>query len=68
VIIILLNRSTAKLDDILFMLSIEINLLFTQALLINEVENHQLIKKINFYQEDENIAKDSHEDKISYLI
>ena len=49
-IIILLNESTARLDDILFMPDIEINLLSTQALLVNEVENHQLIKKVDFYQ------------------
>ena len=67
-IIILFNESTARLDDVLFMLSIETNLLFTQALLANRVENHQLIKKIDFYQEDENVVKDSHEDKTSYLI
>ena len=68
VIIILLNRFTVRLDDVLFMLNIEINLLFTQALLVNRVENHQLIKKIDFYQENENVAKNSHEDKTSYLI
>ena len=68
VIIILLNKSTVRLDDILFVLDIEINLLSTQVLLVNKVENHQLIKKIDFYQEDENVVKDSHEDKTSYLI
>ena len=67
-IIILLNKSTARLDDVLFVSDIEINLLFTQVLLVNEVENHQLIKKVDFYQEDKNVAKDSHEDKMSYLI
>ena len=48
-IIILLNKFTARLDDILFMSDIEINLLFTQVLLVNEVENHQLIKRVDFY-------------------
>ena len=67
-IIILPNRFTVRLDDILFMSDIEINLLFIQALLVNRVENHQLIKRIDFYQEDENVVKDSHEDKTSYLI
>src|SRR5204863_9889580 len=33
--IILLNEFTARLDDILFISDIEINLLFTQALLVN---------------------------------
>ena len=68
VIIILLNKSTARLDDILFVSDIETNLLFTQALLVNRVENHQLIKKIDFYQKNENIVKNFHEDKTSYLI
>ena len=68
VIIILFNKFTVRLDDVLFMSDIEINLLFIQALLVNEIENHQLIKRINFYQKNENIAKDSHEDKTSYLI
>ena len=68
VIIILFNRSTVRLDDILFMSDIEINLLFTQALLVNRVKNHQLIKRVDFYQKNENVAKDSHEDKTSYLI
>ena len=67
-IIILFNKSTVRLDDVLFMSDIETNLLFTQALLVNRVENHQLIKKVDFYQEDENVVKDSHEDKTSYLI
>jgi len=68
IIIILLNKFIMRLDDILFMLNIEINLLFIQALLVNRVENHQLIKKIDFYQKDKNVAKNSHEDKTSYLI
>ena len=67
-IIILLNESTVRLDDVLFMPDIETNLLFIQALLVSRVENYQLIKKIDFYQEDKNVAKDSHEDKTSYLI
>ena len=56
-IIILFNSFTVRLDDILFVSDIEINLLFTQALLVNKVENHQLIKRVDFYQEDENIVK-----------
>jgi len=68
-IIILFNRFTAKLDNILFVSDIEINLLFIQALLIQRIENHNLIQEVKFNQIDEHeiVAKDSHEDKISYL-
>ena len=69
-IIILFNRFTAKLDNILFVSDIEINLLFIQALLIQRIENHNLIQEIKFNWADEHeiVVKDSHEDKISYLI
>ena len=70
VIIILPNEFTARLDDILFMLSIETNLLFIQVLLIQRIENHNLVHEVKFNQADEHeiVAKDSHEDKTSYLI
>ena len=67
-IIILLNKFIMRLNDILFISDIKINLLFTQTLLVNKVENHQLIKKINFYQENENIVKNFYENKMNYLI
>jgi hypothetical protein len=70
VIIILFNKSTTRLDDVLFMSDIETNLLFTQALLIQKIENHNLIHRVKFNQANEHeiVAKDSHEDKTSYLI
>ncbi len=67
VIITLPNGSTARLGDVLFVPGIGTNLLSTQALLANGVENHQLIKGVDFYQEGENVAKGSHEGKTSYL-
>ena len=68
-IIILFNEFTAKLDDVLFISDIEINLLFIQALLIQKIKNHNLIQKIKFNQINKYkiIVKDFHEDKISYL-
>ena len=66
-IITLPNGSTARLGDVLFVPGIGTNLLSTQALLANGVENHQLIKGVDFYQEGENVAKGSHEGKTSYL-
>ena len=68
--IILLNNFIIKLSGVLMILSIEINLLFIQALLAYEIKNHQLIHEINFHQLDDSkiIAKDSHKDKTSYLI
>ena len=70
VIIILLNEFITKLDDILFVLNIKTNLLFIQALLIQKIENYNLIHTVKFNQTDEHeiVAKDSHEDKTSYLI
>ena len=70
VIIILFNKFIARLDDILFVLNIETNLLSTQALLIQEIKNHNLVYRVKFNQagEHEIVAKDSHEDKTSYLI
>ena len=69
-IIILPNRFTARLDDILFMPDIETNLLFIQALLTQKIKNHNLVHEMKFNQagEHEIVAKDSHEDKTSYLI
>ena len=68
-IIILLNKFTAKLDNILFVSDIEINLLFIQALLVQRIKNHNLIQKVKFNQTDKHkiIVKDSHKDKINYL-
>src|SRR6266487_4126424 len=70
VIIILFNKFIIRLDDILFVLSIETNLLFIQALLTQRIKNHNLVHKVKFNQADEHeiVAKDSHEDKTSYLI
>ena len=70
VIIILLNEFTVRLDDILFVLNIKTNLLFTQALLIQKIENYNLVHEVKFNQADEHeiVAKDFHEDKTSYLI
>src|SRR6266487_3691073 len=69
VIIILLNESTTRLDDVLFVLSIKTNLLFIQVLLIQGIENHNLVHEVKFNQADEHeiVVKDSHEDKTSYL-
>ena len=69
-IIILLNESTARLDDVLFVSDIETNLLSTQALLIQEIKNHNLVHKVKFNQADEHeiVVKSFHEDKTSYLI
>jgi len=68
-IIILFNRFTTKLDNILFVSDIEINLLFTQALLAQRIKNHNLIQEVKFNQTDEHkiILKDSYKNKISYL-
>ena len=69
-IIILLNKFIVRLDDVLFVLSIETNLLFTQALLTQRIENHNLVHRVKFNQANEHeiVVKDSHEDKTSYLI
>ena len=67
--IILFNRFTAKLDDVLFVSDIEINLLFIQAFLVQKIKNYNLIQEVKFNQIDKHkiVAKNSHEDKISYL-
>ena len=70
VIIILFNKFIIRLDDILFVLSIETNLLFIQALLIQRIENHNLVHKVKFNQADKHeiVVKNSHENKTNYLI
>ena len=69
-IIILFNKFTAKLNNILFISNIEINLLFIQALLVQKIKNHNLIQRVKFNQIDKHkiVAKNSHENKTSYLI
>ncbi len=49
VTISLLNGSTAKLDGVLMVPGIEMNLLFTQALLTQKIKTHQLVHSVDFY-------------------
>jgi len=69
VIINLFNRFTTKLDNVLFVSNIEINLLFTQALLVQKIENHNLIQEVKFNWADKHeiIVKDFYKDRTSYL-
>ena len=47
--ITLSNSSTARLADVLMVLNIEMNLLFTQVLLTFGIENHQQVDRIDFH-------------------
>jgi len=69
VIIILLNDFTVKLYDVLMMSDIKINLLFTQILRIqNEIVSQQKLHVYEFYKNSKLIAKDTHHEKVNYLI
>ena len=61
------NGSTAKLAGVLMVPGIGTNLLSTQALLAQGIENHQLVNGVDFYRKNEIVAKGSHEGKTSYL-
>ena len=63
------NGSTAKLAGVLMVPGIGTNLLPTQALLAQGIENHQLVDGVNFYRKGDHeiVAKGSHEGKTSYL-
>ena len=67
VMIRLPNNSTARLGGVLFVPGIGMNLLSTQALLVQNIECHQLVHRVDFYCEDKITVKESHEGKTSYL-
>jgi len=68
-IIILSNNSTVKLCDVLIMSDIKINLLFTQTLRIqSEIISWQKLHTYEFYKNSKLIVKDTHHEKVSYLI
>ena len=68
-IVILSNNSTVKLCDVLMMSDTKINLLFMQILRIqNEIVSQQKLHVYKFYKNDKIIAKNTHHEKINYLI
>ncbi len=68
-IIILSNDFIIKLHDVLMMSDIKINLLFMQILRIqNEIIRWQKLHAYEFYKNSKLIMKDTHHEKVSYLI
>ena len=68
-IIILSNNFTVKLCDVLMMSDTKINLLFIQTLRIqSEIISQQKLHVYKFYKNSKLIMKDTHHEKVSYLI